>query len=263
MLDIMSGGRFIFGVAIGYRADEFALFGAPLEKRGARMAEAIDLMRRLWTEEEVTHHGPRYHADQLLLDQDQREGEKSLGRFESLFESAQRRALPKQGGGVASRKARELVAEVVSRGLLADVTLPEAAALCSALSEEARSGEPALARVFLRSRPKLRRRLDQIAAVAETVAEAQRHRRLGMPVSVQPGFMPAVYRWASGDADWQAIVQDAFGGHEGDLIRAMRRLIDVLRQLGENAEVPPATARLLLQAARMIDRDIVLESALI
>jgi superfamily II RNA helicase len=75
--------------------------------------------------------------------------------------------------------------------------------------------------------------------------------------------MPAVYRWASGEADWQAIVQDAFGGHEGDLVRAMRRLIDVLRQLGENAEVPPVTGRLLLQAARMIDRDIVLESALI
>jgi ATP-dependent RNA helicase HelY len=156
-----------------------------------------------------------------------------------------------------------LVAEVISRGLLADVTLPEAAALCSTLSEEARSGEPALARAFLRARPKLRRRLDQIAAVAETVAEAQRHRRLGMPVSVHPGFMPAVYRWASGEADWQAIVQDAFGGHEGDLVRAMRRLIDVLRQLGENAEVPPVTGRLLLQAARMIDRDIVLESALI
>ncbi|HET9490919.1 MAG TPA: DEAD/DEAH box helicase [Methylomirabilota bacterium] len=156
-----------------------------------------------------------------------------------------------------------LVAEVISRGLLADVTLPEAAALCSTLSEEARSGEPALARAFLRARPKLRRRLDQIAAVAETVAEAQRHRRLGMPVSVHPGFMAAVYRWASGEADWQAIVQDAFGGHEGDLVRAMRRLIDVLRQLGENAEVPPATGRLLLQAARMIDRDIVLESALI
>jgi len=156
-----------------------------------------------------------------------------------------------------------LVAEVISRGLLADLTLPEAAALCSALSEEARSGEPAVARGFLKSRPKLRRKLDQIAAVAETVAEAQRHRRLGIPLSVHPGFMPAVYRWASGEDDWAAIVQDAFGGHEGDLIRAMRRLIDLLRQLGENAEVPPATGRLLLQAARIIDRGIVLESALI
>jgi superfamily II RNA helicase len=75
--------------------------------------------------------------------------------------------------------------------------------------------------------------------------------------------MPAVFHWASGDDDWTGIVQGAFGGHEGDLIRAMRRLIDVLRQLGESAEVPPVTARLLLAAARLIDRGIVLESALI
>jgi superfamily II RNA helicase len=156
-----------------------------------------------------------------------------------------------------------LVAEVVTRGLLDDLTLPEAAAVCSTLSEEARSGEPVTARMFLRTRPKLRRKLEQVGAVAEVVAEAQRQRRLPMPVSVHPGFMPAVFRWASGDDDWPAIVQQAFGGHEGDLIRAMRRLIDVLRQLAESAEVPPATARLLGQAARVIDRGIVLESALI
>jgi superfamily II RNA helicase len=156
-----------------------------------------------------------------------------------------------------------LVAEVVARGLFADLTLPEAAAVCSALSEESRSGEPHIARHFLKSRPKLRRKLEQIGAVADIVAEAQRQRGLGMPVSVHPGFMPAVFRWASGEDDWAAIVQGSFGGHEGDLIRAMRRLIDVLRQLAESAEVPAVTARLLGQAARVIDRGIVLESALI
>jgi superfamily II RNA helicase len=84
-----------------------------------------------------------------------------------------------------------------------------------------------------------------------------------MPVSVHPGFMPAVFRWASGDDDWIGIVERDFGGHEGDLIRAMRRLIDVLRQLAESSEVPPETARLLTQAARVVDRGVVLESALI
>jgi len=75
--------------------------------------------------------------------------------------------------------------------------------------------------------------------------------------------MPAVFRWASGDDDWSGVVAEAFGGHEGDLIRALRRLIDLLRQLAESAEVPPETSRLLAQAARVIDRGIVLESALI
>jgi len=43
----------------------------------------------------------------------------------------------------------------------------------------------------------------------------------------------------------------------------MRRLIDLLRQLAESAEVPAETGRLLAQVSRTIDRGIVLESALI
>jgi ATP-dependent RNA helicase HelY len=156
-----------------------------------------------------------------------------------------------------------LVAEAVSRGLLNDLTLAEAAAVCSALTEESRSGEPSIARTFLRRKPKLRRRFDQLFEVAESVFQAQRARHLGMPVSVHPGFMPSVFRWASGDDDWIGIVEQDFGGHEGDLIRAMRRLIDVLRQLAESSEVPPETGRLLGQAARVIDRGVVFESALI
>jgi probable F420-dependent oxidoreductase len=68
MLDIMSGGRFIFGIAIGYRADEFALFEAPLAGRGARLAEAVRLMRRLWTEEEVTFAGRYYRLERARLE---------------------------------------------------------------------------------------------------------------------------------------------------------------------------------------------------
>jgi superfamily II RNA helicase len=115
----------------------------------------------------------------------------------------------------------------------------------------------------LRKRPKLARRLEHLATVAETVIQAQRARHLGMPVAVHPGFVPAVFRWASGEDDWTGIVEEAFGGHEGDLIRAMRRLIDLLRQLSESPEAPPETARVLALAARVVDRGIVLESALI
>ena len=156
-----------------------------------------------------------------------------------------------------------LVAESVFRSIFADLNLAEAAAVCSALIEEARSGEATIARDFLRKRPRLRRKLDQLASLASTIHEAQRARQLRMPLAVHAGFMPAVYRWASGEDDWGAIVEESFGGHEGDLIRAMRRLIDLLRQLAESPEVPPETARLLAQAARVIDRGIVLESALI
>jgi superfamily II RNA helicase len=75
--------------------------------------------------------------------------------------------------------------------------------------------------------------------------------------------MAAVFRWASGDRDWARVVAHAFGGHEGDLIRAMRRLIDLLRQLADAPEVPRALAATAETAARALDRDIVLESALV
>ena len=156
-----------------------------------------------------------------------------------------------------------LVAEMVDRGVLEDTTLAEAAALCSCLIEESRSGDSAVARVFLKKRPKLKRKLQDLEAVAQTVLEVQRHHHLPMPVGVSTGFMPSVFRWASGDDDWSGIVEDSFGGHEGDLIRALRRLIDLLRQLGEAPEVPQALAALLGRAARVVDRGIVLESALI
>jgi superfamily II RNA helicase len=156
-----------------------------------------------------------------------------------------------------------LVAEMVDRGILEDTTLAEAAALCSCLIEESRSGDAAVARLFLKKRPKLKRKLQELESLAHTVLEVQRHHHLPMPVGVSTGFMPSVFRWASGEDDWTGIVEESFGGHEGDLIRALRRLIDVLRQLGEASEVPPAIQTMLVRAARVVDRGIVLESALI
>jgi hypothetical protein len=156
-----------------------------------------------------------------------------------------------------------LVAEVVDHGILRDTTLAEAAALCSGLIEESRSGDAAVARLFLKKRPKIKRKLQEMESIANTVLEVQRRHGLPMPVSVSTGFMPSVFRWASGEDDWSAIVEESFGGHEGDLIRAMRRLIDVLRQLAESPEVEPVVAGLLSRASRVIDRGIVLESALI
>ncbi|MBI2461092.1 MAG: hypothetical protein HYV61_06310, partial [Candidatus Rokubacteria bacterium] len=156
-----------------------------------------------------------------------------------------------------------LVAEVVHRGIFEEAALPEVAALASCLIEEARSGEERPVKGFLKARPKLRRKLHQMELAAEAILAAQRQLRLVRPIGVQAGFMPAVYRWASGDDDWTGIVQEAFGGHEGDLIRAMRRLIDLLRQLVDAPEVPTSLQATCAQAARVLDRGIVLESALI
>ena len=61
LLDVMSGGRITLGIAIGYKPDEFALYGVELEKRGARFEEQLAIMKGLWTEEHVRFKG-RYYA---------------------------------------------------------------------------------------------------------------------------------------------------------------------------------------------------------
>jgi alkanesulfonate monooxygenase SsuD/methylene tetrahydromethanopterin reductase-like flavin-dependent oxidoreductase (luciferase family) len=59
-LDVLTGGKYILGVGLGYRQPEFDAFGVPLSERAPRFNEAIGLMRRLWTEDRVTHQGRFY-----------------------------------------------------------------------------------------------------------------------------------------------------------------------------------------------------------
>lgn len=56
-LDHIAEGRFVLGIGLGYRPEEFEAFGVSMSERGARCTEAMHLMRRLWSEDEVTHHG--------------------------------------------------------------------------------------------------------------------------------------------------------------------------------------------------------------
>jgi ATP-dependent RNA helicase HelY len=180
------------------------------------------------------------------------------------FDALQAGAIRPKGRLVAAlRHDHELlVAEAVWRGAFDGTTPAELAALASCLTEEARSGDDLPSRRLLRDRPGLRRRARVLEEAAEAILAVQRRTGLVRPLRVQGGFLAAVFRWASGD-DWGRVVAEAFGGHEGDLIRAMRRLIDLLRQLADAPEVPEPVARTAGAAARALDRDIVLESALI
>lgn len=48
-LDVLSGGRAIAGVGVGWLAEEFAAVGVPFEERGARTDESIQALRSLWS----------------------------------------------------------------------------------------------------------------------------------------------------------------------------------------------------------------------
>jgi len=66
-LDVITGGRFLLGVGLGYRPEEFAIFGVPMAERVSRLGEGIEIIRRLWTEDDVTHHGRHWRLDGVTI----------------------------------------------------------------------------------------------------------------------------------------------------------------------------------------------------
>jgi probable F420-dependent oxidoreductase len=60
-LDILSGGRVIAGLAIGWSKDEYDASGIPYRHRGARADEYIQVLKRIWTDDVVEFKGQFYN----------------------------------------------------------------------------------------------------------------------------------------------------------------------------------------------------------
>jgi len=56
-LDVLSGGRFIFGVGIGWLEEEFAAVGMTFKDRALRSREYLELMKELWTSSDPVYQG--------------------------------------------------------------------------------------------------------------------------------------------------------------------------------------------------------------
>jgi len=56
-LDVLSGGRLIFGIGVGYLEPEFRALGAPFAERGAVTDEYLAAMRAVWSEPKPTYQG--------------------------------------------------------------------------------------------------------------------------------------------------------------------------------------------------------------
>lgn len=61
-LDHICGGRLILGMGLGYRSEEFEAAGFTMSERVPRFEEGLTLMKRLWVDPEVTHHGRYYQV---------------------------------------------------------------------------------------------------------------------------------------------------------------------------------------------------------
>ncbi len=66
-LDVMSGGRLIFGAGLGYRDVEFKAFGTTQKERVPRFMENLEAIKRLWLEDEVSMVGSHFELDRVRV----------------------------------------------------------------------------------------------------------------------------------------------------------------------------------------------------
>jgi probable F420-dependent oxidoreductase len=66
-LDFISNGRITLGLGFGSRENDYKAVEIPFDKRGSRAVEQVKLMKRLWTEENVTHKGHFFQVENLTI----------------------------------------------------------------------------------------------------------------------------------------------------------------------------------------------------
>src|SRR5919106_1412969 len=66
-IDFISNGRGTLGLGFGSRESDYKAVEVPFAKRGSRAVEQVKLMKRLWTEENVTHKGQFFSVENLTI----------------------------------------------------------------------------------------------------------------------------------------------------------------------------------------------------
>lgn len=67
-MDSLFEGDLLFGVALGYKPEEFDSFGIDRSDRVGRLVEGVQLLRKLWSEENVTYSGEHFQVEDVTID---------------------------------------------------------------------------------------------------------------------------------------------------------------------------------------------------
>jgi probable F420-dependent oxidoreductase len=66
-LDIVSKGRLVLGVGIGYQPADFRAFAVPMEQRVARFEESLEILRRCWMGERFSFRGAHFTLEDVQI----------------------------------------------------------------------------------------------------------------------------------------------------------------------------------------------------
>jgi probable F420-dependent oxidoreductase len=67
VVDQISEGRLILGLGLGWREEEFRMWGFPLSERVRRTTETVDILRKAWSGRRFSHEGKVYRFDDVLV----------------------------------------------------------------------------------------------------------------------------------------------------------------------------------------------------
>lgn len=66
-LDVLSRGRVEFGIGLGWLREEYEVLDMPWQRRGARVDDHLQVIKKLWTEPVSAHDGPYYRLPECRM----------------------------------------------------------------------------------------------------------------------------------------------------------------------------------------------------
>lgn len=147
------------------------------------------------------------------------------------------------------RSENELyLAEIIFSGLLENLSPSQlAGVICALTTEELRIEIP-----YIPFSEPVRKTLNQIRNIKRKLEKAQTRHDIEAPLHINPYFSSLIELWVEG-AEWETVSEQIEIG-EGDIVRAFKRVVDVLRQLTVIDGVPEALVFTAREAIEKIQR---------
>ena len=148
------------------------------------------------------------------------------------------------------RSENELyIAEIIKSHILENLTPAQlAAVICAVATEDLRVDIP-----YIPFSEPVRKTLNQLRNIRRKIERVQNHYLVEAPCYINPYFSSLIELWVEG-SEWEDITGQIDMG-EGDIVRAFKRVVDILRQFTTISNVPEALVFTAREAIDKIQRE--------